>query len=109
MYCRHPLKDLRAALCERGCLLPALRNPDTLCFTEQLLAVFLVIYVSKSFYTGEMKKMKEHEKSTSNAVFIRCLKKYNLAPNQKLNLDAALTLYLLCTIACKLCYYFQVS
>lgn len=52
--------------------------------------------------------MKEHEKSTSNAVFVRCLKKYNLAPNQKLNLDAALTLCLLCTIACKLCYYFQV-
>lgn len=55
-----------------------------------------------------MKKMKEHENSGSDAVFVRCLKKYNLAPNQKLNLDAALTLYLLHTIVCKQCYYFQV-
>jgi len=30
------------------------------------------------------------------------------SPEPRLNLDAALTLYLLCTIACKLCYYFQV-
>lgn len=53
MHFKHPLKDLRAAFCEHGCLLPALRNPGTLCFTEQLIAVFLVIYVSKSFYIGE--------------------------------------------------------
>lgn len=50
MYCRHPLKDLPAALCEHGCLFPALRNPDILCFTEKLLAVFLVIYILKYFY-----------------------------------------------------------
>lgn len=53
MYCRYPLKDLHAALCEHDCILLALRNPDILCFTEILLTVFLVIYVSKSFYIGE--------------------------------------------------------
>lgn len=48
------------------------------------------------------------EKSTPNAVFVRHMKKCSLPPNQELNLHAALTLYLLCTIACKLHYYFQV-
>lgn len=60
------------------------------------------------FTLGNEKKMKQPEKSTPNAVFAGCMKKHSLPPNQEVNLDAALTLSLLCTIACKLCYYFQV-
>lgn len=49
MHFKHPLKDLRAAFCEHGCLLPALRNPGTLCFTEQLIAVFQLFMFQNHF------------------------------------------------------------
>lgn len=106
MYCRHTLKDLHAALCEHGCLYLTLETQTYCVSLKNYLLYFQLFMFQNHFTLGNEKKMKEHEKSTSSAVFVGCLN--SLAPNQKLNLDAALTLYLLCTIACKLCHYFQV-
>lgn len=67
--------------------------------------------VSKSFYFGEWKhtqKKKQPEKSPPNAVFVWRVKKCSHPLHQELNSGAAVTLYLLCTTACKLCYYLQV-
>lgn len=54
------------------------------------------------------KKTKQPEKSPPNAVFVWRVKKCSHPLHQELNSDAAVTLYLLCTTACKLCYYLQV-
>lgn len=110
MYCRHLLKELHAALREHSFCLPALRNPDILRTHSKFTCSLFSYVVSKSFYFGEWKKkkMKQPEKSTPSAVFVRRMKKCSHPLHQELNSDAAVTLYLLCTIACKLCYYFQV-
>lgn len=52
--------------------------------------------------------MKQPIKSTLSVLFVGHMKKHSLPLNQELNLGAALTLYLLCTTACQLQYYFQV-
>lgn len=73
------------------------------------LSLQLFMLFQTLFTFGNKKNKNEATwKSTPNAVFVRHMKKCSLPPNQELNLDAALTLYLLCTIACKLHYYFQV-